>query len=59
MEPQDRLCLTLLAITGARLDEIALLTWEQVKTEFGGVMYIDLRPDEIIVMSDVSAYGSK
>ena len=54
MEPQDRLCLTLLAITGARLDEIALLTWEQVKTDFGRLMYIDLRPDEIKVKTDGS-----
>ena len=52
MEPQDRLCLTLLAITGARLDEIALLTWEQVKTDFGGLMYIDLRPDVLNVIEN-------
>jgi integrase len=29
MPPQDRLCLAILAYTGARLDEIALLEWDQ------------------------------
>ena len=29
MPPQDRLCLAILAYTGARLDEIALLEWSQ------------------------------
>ena len=54
IEPQDRLCLTLLALTGARLDEIALLTWEQVKTDFDELKYLDLRPDETKVKTDGS-----
>ncbi len=40
----DRLALTLLAVTGARLDEIALLKWTQVKTAFG-ITFLDLRGD--------------
>ncbi|MEM7005155.1 MAG: DUF6538 domain-containing protein [Pseudomonadota bacterium] len=38
---QERLCLSLLAITGARLDEIALLRWSQIK-EREGIQFIDL-----------------
>ncbi|EBA14423.1 Phage integrase [Roseobacter sp. SK209-2-6] len=38
---QERLCLSLLAITGARLDEIALLRWSQVKST-NGIKYLDL-----------------
>ena len=38
---EDRLALTLLATTGARLDEIALLKWSQIKQEHG-ITYIDL-----------------
>jgi integrase len=53
MEAQDRLCLALLAVTGARLDEIALLDWSQVKKAFG-ITYLDLRPDEIQVKTDGS-----
>lgn len=47
MTAQDRLCLTLLATTGARLDEIALLDWSQIKTETG-VTFLDLRNAEKI-----------
>lgn len=47
MTEQDRLCLTLLATTGARLDEIALLDWSQIKTETG-ITYLDLRNAEKI-----------
>lgn len=43
MPVDDRLALTLLAITGARLDEIALLEWSQVKRETG-ITYLDFRP---------------
>lgn len=32
MPEQDRLCLAILACTGARLDEIALLEWDQFQT---------------------------
>jgi len=42
MPEEDRLALTLLATTGARLDEIALLEWSQVKTEHS-ITYLDLR----------------
>ncbi|MCF2870775.1 phage integrase SAM-like domain-containing protein [Octadecabacter sp. G9-8] len=41
----DRLALTLLATTGARLDEIALLKWSQVKVEMS-VTFLDLRSAE-------------
>lgn len=41
MPAQDRLCLAILATTGMRLDEAALLEWEDIKTE-GGIRYFDL-----------------
>ena len=47
MPYQDRLALTLLATTGARLDEIALLDWSQIKEE-AGITFIDLRSAEKI-----------
>lgn len=47
MSAQDRLALTLLATTGARLDEIALLEWPQVMKEHG-ITYLDLRIGEIL-----------
>ncbi len=53
MKPQDRLCLSLLAVTGARLDEIALLDWSQVRTEYG-ITFLDLRPDQTKVKTDGS-----
>ena len=43
MPVDDRLALTLLATTGARLDEIALLEWSQVQRETG-ITYLDFRP---------------
>lgn len=42
MPKQERLLMTLLATTGARLDEIALLDWSQVKVEMG-ITFLDLR----------------
>lgn len=42
MRDQERLLLTILATTGARLDEIALLEWFQVKVDFG-ITFLDLR----------------
>lgn len=42
MRAQERLILTVLATTGARLDEIALLEWSQVKVDFG-ITFLDLR----------------
>lgn len=53
MNPQDRLCMSLLAVTGARLDEIALLDWSQVRTEYG-ITYLDLRPEQTKVKTDGS-----
>ena len=44
MPQQDRLALSILACTGARLDEIALLEWSQVHEEYwqdGTVKYLD------------------
>jgi integrase len=41
MPEKDRLLLSILATTGMRLDEAALLTWEQVK-EINGIRYFDL-----------------
>ncbi|MEP3198798.1 MAG: phage integrase SAM-like domain-containing protein [Lentilitoribacter sp.] len=41
MLKDDRIALTLLATTGARLDEIALLEWSQIKHDMG-ITYIDL-----------------
>lgn len=48
MDPKDRLCLELLIINGCRLDEIALLTWEQVKTDTECIRYIDLATDVLV-----------
>ena len=42
MRQQERLLLTILATTGARLDEIALLEWSQVTVDFG-ITFLDLR----------------
>lgn len=42
LSDNDRLALTLLATTGARLDEIALLKWSQVKVALG-TTFLDLR----------------
>lgn len=41
MLKDDRIALTLLATTGARLDEIALLEWSQVHRDYG-IVYLDL-----------------
>lgn len=40
MPDQERHCMSLLATTGARLDEIALLTWDQIKSA-GKIAYLD------------------
>ena len=47
MEPRERLILSILATTGMRLDEVALLKWEQMKTK-AGVVYLDLTDDAIV-----------
>ncbi|MEP1523009.1 DUF6538 domain-containing protein [Ascidiaceihabitans sp.] len=41
MPAQDRLCLSILALTGMRLDEVALLEWDQVQEE-DGIVFFDL-----------------
>lgn len=41
MPEQDRLCLGILASTGMRLDEAALLEWDDLKVE-NGIRYFDL-----------------
>jgi integrase len=51
MHNEDRLALTLLATTGARLDEIALLDWSQVRRDLG-IVYLDLT--EALVKNDPS-----
>ena len=48
MEPNDRLCLELLITTGCRLNEIALLTWEQIKIDGAGIRYIDLATNALV-----------
>ncbi len=47
MNPEERLCLSLLALTGMRLDEVALLRWDQVKTNAVG-LYLDLTAGAIV-----------
>ena len=41
MHQEDRLLLSILTVTGMRLDEAALLTWDQVKEE-DGIKYLSL-----------------
>lgn len=56
MPEQDRLCLAILACTGARLDEIALLQWDQFEsgqTKDGDTIYW-LDTTEAIVKNDPS-----
>lgn len=42
MDQEDRLCLSILATTGMRLDEVALLQKEQIKRHKQGFQYIDI-----------------
>lgn len=42
MKSSDRLCLTILISTGMRLDEVSLLTFEQIRKHDDGFHYIDL-----------------
>jgi integrase len=42
MSANDRLCLTTLIATGMRLDEVSLLTFEQIRKHEDGFHYIDL-----------------
>lgn len=45
--PRERLILSILATTGMRLDEVALLRWDQVKKK-GELVYLDLTDDVIV-----------
>ena len=45
MPDQDRLLLSILTVTGMRLDEAALLTWEQVQEE-DGISFLSLLDDD-------------
>ena len=45
--PREKLLFTLLCTTGARLDEIALLRWDQIKRH-GKATYLDLRDAQLI-----------
>ena len=47
IQRREKLLFTLLCTTGARLDEIALLRWDQIK-KHGRVTYLDLRDAELI-----------
>lgn len=48
MTEKDRLCLELLITTGCRLDEIALVRWEQIKVDKHQIRYIDLAADALV-----------
>lgn len=47
MKPRERLILSILATTGMRLDEVALLRWDQVKTK-DDIVYLDLTDDAVV-----------
>ncbi|TQM93774.1 tyrosine-type recombinase/integrase [Roseinatronobacter monicus] len=53
MLPQDRLILSILITTGMRLDEAALLTWEQIR-EHDGILCFDLTGQDVRVKNDGS-----
>lgn len=55
MPDQDRLLLSILITTGMRLDEAALLTWEQYKTDKNGLRYFDLSVGAIVKNDRFSA----
>ena len=55
MSALDRLLLTILITTGMRLDEAALLTWEQYKTDKDGLRYFDLSEGTIVKNDKFSA----
>lgn len=48
MTEKDRLCLELLITTGCRLDEVALVKWEQIKVDKNQIRYIDLAQDALV-----------
>ncbi|NDV98938.1 DUF6538 domain-containing protein, partial [Salipiger sp. PrR002] len=54
MSGEDRLALSILAATGMRLDEVALLEWQDIKNE-GGIEYFDLQRIGKIIKNSSSA----
>jgi len=54
LRDRERLVLTLMAITGFRLDEVALLRWEQI-SEVNGILCLDLTGIDVTVKTDSSA----
>ena len=48
MPNSDRLLLSILITKGMRLDEAALLRWDQYKTDKNGIRYFDLAADAIV-----------
>ena len=53
MNERDRLCLKILATTGMRLDEVALLRFEDIKLDRDtGLRYIDLTSEDKILKND-------
>lgn len=53
MNPRDRRCLQILASTGMRLDEVALLRFEDIKVdESSGIRYFDLTADEKLLKNE-------
>lgn len=53
MAAEDRLLLSILVTTGMRLDEVALLRWEQIK-EHDGVLCFDLTGPDVRVKNEGS-----
>ena len=51
MPNSDRILLSILITTGMRLDEAALLRWDQYKTDKNGIRYFDLATDAIVKTS--------
>ena len=52
---KDRLLLTILVTTGMRLDEAALLQWDQVKKDKNGITYFDLSMGALVKNDKFSA----
>lgn len=55
MPENDRLLLSILITTGMRLDEVALLEWEQYKVDRNGLRYFDLSLGSIVKNDKFSA----
>ena len=56
MKDRDRLCLKILASTGMRLDEVALLTFDDLKVdEDTGIHFFDLTDDAKLLKNDAAS----